>query len=87
VKTMTALLLGLSAATALSLPAAAENFNDQSPVPVASAPGVVQVSPSVTMAESNRFNDRDVDYIVASPTGSHSTSETVMALDMHFNMK
>lgn len=86
-KTMTALLIGLSAATTLSLPAAAENFNDQSPVPVASVPGVIQVSPSAAMAESNRFNDRDVDYLVASPTGSHSTPEIVMALNMHFNMK
>lgn len=86
-KTMTALSIGLSAAIMLSLPAAAEPFNDQSPAPVARAPGVVQVSPSAAMAESDRFNDRDVDYIVASPAGSHSAPEAVMASNMHFNMK
>ena len=86
-RTITTLLIGLSAVTTLSLPAAAEHFNDQSPVPGARAPGVIQVSPPVILAESTRFNDRDVDYIVASPTGSQSAPETVMAFNTHFNMR
>lgn len=87
VRTMTALLIGLSAAVMLSLPAVAEPFNDQSPLPVANAPGVIQVSPSMATAESDRFNDRGVDYIVATPTSSHAMTEPVMAFNMHFNRR
>lgn len=86
-RTIMTLLIGLSAVTTLSLPAAAEHFNDQSPVPGTRAPGVIQVPPSVAIAESNRFNDQGVDYIVASPTGSQSAPETVMAFNTHFNMR
>ena len=87
IKTIAALLPGLSAVATLSLPAAAESFNDQSPEPVANAPGVIQLMPPAVVAESDRFNDRDVDYIVASPTGSQPVVEKAIALNMHFNMK
>ena len=86
-KTVAAVMMGLSAVVALNAPAIAESFNDQSPNPVVSAPGATQVPRLAIIEESNRFNDRGVDYIVASMAGSPSALEPTMALDMHFNMK
>lgn len=85
-KTITALILGLSSALALST-SAAEPFNDRGENFINTVPASSPTSREVVIAEPHGFNSRGVDYVAALPAGSDQARQPVTPSLQGFNSR
>lgn len=85
-KTYATLLLALSVGLALSVPAAAEPFNDWGPEAIASVrTGSRAPAPNIAVTGPSLFNERGEEYLVTAPLGSDAPRQSVAARFGGFN--